>query len=113
MKAALALGADAVQIGTRFLASQESAAADVYKKALLQAEGSETAMTRLFSGKRPEVLSISGWRKKDEMKTGFFLILYSMYGQHQCEKRQLLQETQNKWLFGQVRGWPYSFHFNR
>lgn len=56
MKAALALGADAVQIGTRFLASKESAAAEVYKKAILQAEGSETRVTRLFLGKEREVL---------------------------------------------------------
>ena len=64
MKAALALGADAVQIGTRFLASQESAAADVYKKALLQAEGSETAMTRLSLEKSQRYCqSVDGGRK--------------------------------------------------
>ncbi|MCY7438707.1 NAD(P)H-dependent flavin oxidoreductase [Bacillus altitudinis] len=64
MKAALALGADAVQIGTRFLASQESAAADVYKKALLQAEGSETAMTRLFSGKKARGI-VNQWMEEE------------------------------------------------
>ncbi|EKF35182.1 nitronate monooxygenase [Bacillus xiamenensis] len=66
MKAALALGADAVQIGTRFLASQESAAAEVYKKAILQAEGSETAITRLFSGKRARGI-VNQWMETERL----------------------------------------------
>ena len=64
VKAALALGADAVQIGTRFLASQESAAADVYKKAILQAESSETKITRLFSGKRARGI-VNEWMEEE------------------------------------------------
>ncbi|MCY7618460.1 nitronate monooxygenase [Bacillus sp. NMCC46] len=64
VKAALALGADAVQIGTRFLASQESAAADVYKKAILQAESSETKITRLFSGKRARGI-VNQWMEEE------------------------------------------------
>ncbi|PCK20193.1 nitronate monooxygenase [Bacillus pumilus] len=66
IKVALQLGADAVQIGTRFLASQESAAADVYKKAILQAEGSETAITRLFSGKRARGI-VNQWMEEERV----------------------------------------------
>ncbi|MGE1212155.1 NAD(P)H-dependent flavin oxidoreductase [Bacillus pumilus] len=64
VEAALALGADAVQIGTRFLASQESVAADVYKKAILQAESSETKITRLFSGKRARGI-VNQWMEEE------------------------------------------------
>ncbi|WP_269773578.1 NAD(P)H-dependent flavin oxidoreductase [Bacillus safensis] len=66
VKAVLALGADAVQIGTRFLASQESAAAEVYKKAILQAEGSETRVTRLFSGKRARGI-VNQWMEDESL----------------------------------------------
>ncbi|WP_249705107.1 nitronate monooxygenase [Bacillus zhangzhouensis] len=65
VKAALELGADAVQIGTRFLASQESAAAEVYKKAILQAEGSETKVTSLFSGKRARGI-VNQWMEAEK-----------------------------------------------
>ncbi|MBD3860828.1 nitronate monooxygenase [Bacillus sp. 28A-2] len=64
VKAALALGADAVQIGTRFLASKESAAAEVYKKAILQAEGSDTKITTLFSGKRARGI-VNQWMEEE------------------------------------------------
>lgn len=49
--AALLLGADAVQIGTGFLACDESAAPDVHRRALLSPEARTTVLTRLFSGR--------------------------------------------------------------
>lgn len=48
MAAALALGAAGVWIGTRFLASAESAAHPEYKKAVLQADEGSTEYTTLF-----------------------------------------------------------------
>jgi nitronate monooxygenase len=53
MAAALALGAQGVWLGTRFLASTESAAHDVYKDAVIAADESQTVYTTLFDG---------GWR---------------------------------------------------
>ncbi len=51
LAAALALGADGVQMGTAFLACPESGAHEGYKRAVLGATEEETTVTRAFSGK--------------------------------------------------------------
>lgn len=51
LTAALALGAEAVQIGTAFLACEESGAHPEYKRAVLEAADDSTTVTRTFSGK--------------------------------------------------------------
>jgi len=48
LAAALALGADGVAFGTRFLASMEANAHPAYKERILRAHGSETVLTKLF-----------------------------------------------------------------
>lgn len=47
------LGADAVMLGTRFVASEESLAHADYKEALRAADGSDTALTVCFDGGWP------------------------------------------------------------
>ncbi|QEA12976.1 NAD(P)H-dependent flavin oxidoreductase [Comamonas flocculans] len=49
--AALALGAQAAQLGTAFLACPESALVPAWREALAQAQGSDTRLTRAFSGR--------------------------------------------------------------
>lgn len=49
--AALALGAEGVQIGTAFLASNEAGAPEVHKKLLGTPEARTTRLTRVFSGR--------------------------------------------------------------
>jgi len=49
--AALALGAQAAQLGTAFIACPESGASRVHKKRLLAAQEDETLITEKFSGK--------------------------------------------------------------
>lgn len=49
--AALTLGADGVQIGTGFLATEESGARSVHKEALHSPSARTTVLTRLFSGR--------------------------------------------------------------
>lgn len=49
--AALLLGASAVQVGTAFLASDESTVPDAWKQALPAAEPEHTRATRVFSGR--------------------------------------------------------------
>jgi len=49
--AALALGAQAVQMGTAFLACDESGVPEAYKQAILKAREHETRLTRVFSGR--------------------------------------------------------------
>ena len=49
--AALALGAEAVQMGTAFLATEESGVPTRYKDAILSARETDTRVTRAFSGR--------------------------------------------------------------
>ncbi|MBW3669806.1 MAG: nitronate monooxygenase [Actinobacteria bacterium] len=49
LAAALAAGASAVRMGTRFIATAESAAHDVWKQAVIEAQPSDTVMTDAFS----------------------------------------------------------------
>lgn len=51
MNAAFALGADAVQIGTAFLACTESNASGIHRKQLLSPDAKHTALTRVFTGR--------------------------------------------------------------
>jgi enoyl-[acyl-carrier protein] reductase II len=44
MLAAMALGADGVQIGSRFVASEESSAHELFKKAVLEARDGDTSL---------------------------------------------------------------------
>ncbi|MEW6635240.1 MAG: nitronate monooxygenase [Actinomycetota bacterium] len=51
LAAALALGAEGVQIGTRFLTASESGAFPAYRERLLSARETDTIITRVFSGR--------------------------------------------------------------
>ena len=51
MAAAQALGAQAVQMGTAFLACPESSIGPAYRQALAQAKDTDTRLTRVFSGR--------------------------------------------------------------
>jgi nitronate monooxygenase len=54
--AALALGAAGVLLGTRFLATRESQAAEVWKRSLLERGSHETTLTKVFTGLYARVL---------------------------------------------------------
>jgi len=56
MAAALALGAQGVWLGTRFVASVEARAASQYKRRILEAESTDTVVTRCYSGKPMRVI---------------------------------------------------------
>jgi enoyl-[acyl-carrier protein] reductase II len=49
--AALAFGCEGIWVGTRFVASQEARAAQVYKNAILKASESDTVVSRCWTGK--------------------------------------------------------------
>jgi enoyl-[acyl-carrier protein] reductase II len=51
LAAALALGAQAVWMGTRFIASVEAHAGDLYRQTILDAADEDTTRTRCYSGK--------------------------------------------------------------
>ncbi|MFQ5512985.1 MAG: NAD(P)H-dependent flavin oxidoreductase [Myxococcota bacterium] len=54
--AALALGAQGVWIGTRFIASREARAARVYKQRIVEAGSADTIVSRGYSGKPMRVI---------------------------------------------------------
>ena len=49
--AALTLGADAVQIGTAFLACDESGTSDLHRKLLFEEEARNTGVSRVYTGR--------------------------------------------------------------
>lgn len=51
VKAALALGADAVQMGTAFLATNQSNASQDHKDILFSERGKDTTLTKVFTGR--------------------------------------------------------------
>jgi nitronate monooxygenase len=55
--AALALGASGILLGTRFVATRESAAPDFYKKSLLERESETTTLTNTFTGLHARMLA--------------------------------------------------------
>lgn len=54
LAAALVLGADGAWVGTRFVATHESSAADDYKARLVAAAGTDTVRTSLFGPEDPD-----------------------------------------------------------
>jgi nitronate monooxygenase len=51
VRAALALGADAAQVGTAFLATRQSAASEAHRSALHEPDASRTVLTKALSGR--------------------------------------------------------------
>jgi enoyl-[acyl-carrier protein] reductase II len=66
LAAALALGADGVWVGTRFIATPEASAAREYREALVRAHQEDTVRTRCYSGKPLRALKnpyIAEWER--------------------------------------------------
>jgi enoyl-[acyl-carrier protein] reductase II len=57
LAAALAFGAQGVWMGTRFIASHEARAHEIYKKRITESGSADTAITRCYSGKPMRVLN--------------------------------------------------------
>ncbi len=67
LAAALALGAQGVWMGTRFIASEEGRASRAYKERLLELGRADTRITRCYSGKPMRVLDnpyVQGWERR-------------------------------------------------
>jgi enoyl-[acyl-carrier protein] reductase II len=67
LAAALALGAQGVWMGTRFIASDEARAARVFKQRIVEAEGGDTTITRCYSGKPMRVIRnpyVEDWERR-------------------------------------------------
>ena len=72
LAAALALGAQGVWMGTRFIASEEARAAKPYRDAILAAGSADTVVTRCYSGKPMRVKTnayVEDWEARaDEIR---------------------------------------------
>jgi enoyl-[acyl-carrier protein] reductase II len=67
LAAALAFGAQGAWIGTRFIASKEARAADVYKRRITEIRDEDTAVTRCYSGKPMRVIRnrwVEDWERR-------------------------------------------------
>jgi enoyl-[acyl-carrier protein] reductase II len=69
LAAALAFGAQGVWMGTRFIASHEARAPEVYKKRITEIGSADTVVTRCYSGKPMRVIRnayVDDWETRPE-----------------------------------------------
>ncbi|MBV9046116.1 MAG: nitronate monooxygenase, partial [Alphaproteobacteria bacterium] len=69
LAAALALGAQGVWMGTRFIASTEAHAGGLYKQVIVEASDEDTIITRSYSGKPMRVFKnewVADWEKRPQ-----------------------------------------------
>jgi len=69
LAAALALGAQGVWIGTRFIASREAHAGALYRQVIVDASDEDTIITRSYSGKPMRVFRnewVADWEKRPQ-----------------------------------------------
>lgn len=74
LAAALALGAQGVWMGTRFIASEEAHAGEPYREAILAAGDEDTIRTRCYSGKPMRVMKnayVDDWESRPGDIQGF------------------------------------------
>jgi enoyl-[acyl-carrier protein] reductase II len=69
LAAALALGAQGVWVGTRFIASTEAHAGDMYKQVVVDSSDEDTIITRAYSGKPMRVFKndyVADWERRPQ-----------------------------------------------
>ncbi len=69
LAASLAFGAQGVWMGTRFIASHEAHAAEIYKKSITEIGSADTIVTRCYSGKPMRVVRnayVDDWESRPE-----------------------------------------------
>lgn len=115
--AALILGADAVQIGTRFINTTESPVSDEYKQAIIAAQPEDIVMTSRISGTPAAVintpfiqqqgLELSGFEKflrKNRYTGRYIKMLRYVLGTRQLEDSAQKMTWKNVWAAGQGAG---------
>jgi nitronate monooxygenase len=91
IRAAFELGADAVQIGTAFIGTEESNAITSYKARLGVAKDTDTALTRAFSGRWAR--GISNEMMNEIEQSGILIPLYPLQNGLTARFRQLAQRN--------------------
>lgn len=115
--ALLALGADAVQIGTRFIATDEAGVTEQYKQAVISSNPEDIVMTRRISGtpaaviKTPYIekigLDLNPLEKilwKNEKTKKVMFMMRAVMGQKTLERAAHKTTWKNVWSAGQGVG---------
>jgi len=79
VKAAFALGASGIQVGSIFITAEESAASKVYKEAVLHAHDTSTTLTQAFSGRWARGIQNEFMRRMD--RKGLNIPYYTIQNQ--------------------------------
>jgi len=82
LAAALAFGAQGIWVGTRFIASEEANAARAYKQRIVEANETETKVTRCYSGKPMRVIAnayVDDWERRPDEIQKFPMQLVASY----------------------------------
>ena len=83
LAACLAFGAQGAWMGTRFIASHEARAAEVYKKRIGEIRSDETLITRCYSGKPMRVISNSYAEERERNPDSILRFPEQMYASMQ------------------------------
>ncbi|MGZ3693680.1 MAG: NAD(P)H-dependent flavin oxidoreductase [Bdellovibrionota bacterium] len=117
MAACLMLGASAVQIGTRFIASKEAKVDDAYKKAVLNSEPEDIVLTKKISGTPASVINTEYVRKqglelnaleefllKTELTKKYTKMARSLWGAYLLQRAANSTSWKEVWSAGQGVG---------
>ncbi|MDZ4678697.1 MAG: nitronate monooxygenase [Oligoflexia bacterium] len=115
--AAIVLGADAVQIGTLFIASNEAGVSAEYKDAIIKAEPEDIVLTRRISGTPAAVIKTPYIEKvgleigflenlllKNQTTKKYMKMVLAVIGQKALEKAAHTTTWKNVWSAGQGVG---------
>lgn len=106
LAAALALGAEGVLLGTRFLATPEAPIPEAYKQAIVASDGHDTALTMI-----PDLLSGSIWpgAYARTWQNAFLERWSGREAELRRERRQLVREVAEARAKGDVQNAPLLF----
>jgi nitronate monooxygenase len=115
--ACLLLGASAVQIGTRFIASEEAKVDSAYKKAILKAEPEDIVLTKRISGTPAAVIKtkfiekqglelnpVEEYLMKHELTKKYTKMARSLWGAYLLQKAAKNTTWKEVWSAGQGVG---------
>ena len=114
MASAMVLGADAVSIGTRFIASREAGVSDDYKQAILEHGMEDIVLTERLSGTPCNIINTPAAQKMGYKQTGwekwlgrnprtrkYFKMMVQMKGMKLLEKAVKPNNYNQLWSAGQ------------
>lgn len=117
MAAMLLLGASAVQIGTRFIASKEAKVDEKYKEAILEAEPEDIVLTKKISGTPAAVIRtpyidkvglelnpLEGFLMKNNLTKKYAKMARSLWGAHMLSNAASSTTWKEVWSAGQGVG---------